>query len=404
MSSPHFKTTIRTPLFLLACLSMCAFTMSQAQFLDSFDADQIEHWFFATGDGDATMDFVQKDGFSEISVDATADKHNVWWTFIKRDISKYVDLELLKSPYHELRVEARIKVYEAPRRVNFMINTQRTTNYHKHLMEYDIDTTGQWHTISMTTRDLDAIPGDSLFVQLCVTDWGTGKHAVELDYYRADVVDVRKAGPDLGEPLPYHPTPSEPSAYTHQLKVSHDSLIHEDFPNVNFNNWQVQDKNVISNVLTISARQWAVLRWDFSAYRNSKVSGPGLLLLSTQSVAKGGYYNAAFGEDLGMEFGKVRIIEILDGEAEWDQKTVTWDNLLQGKPLDKVFNPQMVFDVELSEQPGSQTSITISRPVLQRLISGKTLGLVIKPLGAINASVYSTEELNGPCLYFDLEK
>jgi hypothetical protein len=44
---------------------------------------------------------------------------------------------------------------------------------------------------------------------------------------------------------------------------------------------------------------------------------------------------------------------------------------------------------------------------LQRLIDGKTLGIAIKPLGAIDASFYSMENENGKNsaqLYFNLEK
>src|SRR4030042_3076124 len=105
----------------------------QAQFLDSFDKEKIEGWFFFTGDGAATMDFVQKDGFARILVDATKDKHNVYWTLIKRDVTAFLDLDKLKDPAFELRVETKVRVGNAPRRINMMVNTQRTTNYHEHL-------------------------------------------------------------------------------------------------------------------------------------------------------------------------------------------------------------------------------------------------------------------------------
>jgi hypothetical protein len=45
--------------------------------------------------------------------------------------------------------------------------------------------------------------------------------------------------------------------------------------------------------------------------------------------------------------------------------------------------------------------------VLQRLIDGKTLGIAIKPLGALNASFYSMEVeggKNSAQLYFNVEK
>ena len=51
-----------------------------AQYLDEFNGDRIKGWFFFTGDGNSTMDFVQKDGYARILVDATHDKYNVWWS------------------------------------------------------------------------------------------------------------------------------------------------------------------------------------------------------------------------------------------------------------------------------------------------------------------------------------
>ena len=74
--------------------------------------------------------------------------------------------------------------------------------------------------------------------------------------------------------------------------------------------------------------------------------------------------------------------------------------------LKNVINTQMVIDSKVSQKKGSSTVITISRPVLQRLIDGETLGLAIKPLGAVHASFESMENSNGkfaPVLHFDLE-
>ena len=80
-------------------LILTTFGIVQAQFLDSFDQDKIDSWFFFTGDGSATMDFIQKDDYVRILVDATQDKHNVWWAIIKRDVSPFLDLEKLKDPH-----------------------------------------------------------------------------------------------------------------------------------------------------------------------------------------------------------------------------------------------------------------------------------------------------------------
>ena len=378
--------------------------INQAQFLDSFNKKNIEGWFFFTGDGYAKMDFVQKDGFARIIVDATKDKDNVYWTLIKRDVTKYLDLRKFENPYYQLRVEAKVRLHNAPRRLNMMVNTNRTTNFHIDLMEFDIPDTTSWHVISMTTKKFDAHPGDSVYVQLCATDYGLGKYYVDVDYYRADIVNVNTAGPDKGVLVPYHPPIPGVNTFSNHLDVSQDCLINSDYPDVNFNNWHVRDNDVESRVLTVNANQWAILRWDFEKYKNSKVDGAGLLELTTQSVSMGGNYIQAFGEDFGIEFEKVRVIEILGGDPKWNQNSVTYNTLMQGKSYSDVFNTQMVYDTEVAEEQGRKNFITISKPVLQRLIDGKTNGLLIRPLGAIDASFYASENgSNGPKLHFNIQ-
>lgn len=379
----------------------------KAQFVDNFDKDKIEGWFYFTGDGSTSMNFIQKDGFARILVDATKDKHNLWWALIKRDVTKHLDLSKLKDPSYELRVEAKVRVSNAPRRVNFMLNTQRTTDFHEHLREYDIPDTSGWHIISFTTKNFDAVPGDTVYVQLCATDFGIGEFYADLDYYRADIVNVKQAGPDKGEPLLYHPPVADLKTFSNHLNVTHDALINSDFPDVNFNNYYVKEKGDNARVLTVNPNQWAVLRWDFEKYKNLKADGPGILEITTQSVSKGGKYIDAYGEDFGIEFGKVRVIEILGGDPLWDQNKVTFNSLTQGKIYSDVFNTQMIFDTDVSEENGGKNYITISRPVLQRLLDGTTKGLLIRPLGAIDASFYDSENGNGnnsTKLYFNIRQ
>ena len=393
----------KSEIFFLITLSM---GILKAQFLDSFDKDKIEGWFYFTGDGAATMDLVQKDNYARISVDATQDKHNVWWAIIKRDVSSYLDLDKLKDPSNELRVEARVRVGSAPRRINFMMNTQRTTDFHEHLMEYDIPDTCNWHVISYVTNNFDAVPGDTVYVQLDITDWGLGKYHVDLDYFRADVVNVNLAEPNKGELTPYHPPIPDISTFTNHLNVTHDALINLDFPDVNFNDWHVKDQMGAINILTINANQWAIMRWDFNQYRNAKIKEAGLLELTTYSVTMGGNYSEVYGEDFGMEFNKIRVIEILGGEPDWIQTEVTYENLMNGHIYSEIFNTQMIYDTEVSEKPGAKNFITISKPVLQRLIDGKTKGVLIRPLGAINVSFYASENQNeySPKLHFNVIK
>jgi hypothetical protein len=398
-------STYKNSLIILI-LIVLASGISQAQFVDNFDNKKIDGWFFFTGDGHATMDFVQKDGYATIVVDGRKDKDNCYWTLIKRNVTAFLDMSKFKDPSYQLRVEAKVRLHNAPRRVNMMINTQRTTNFHIDLMEFDIPDTTDWHVISMTTKKFDVVPTDTVYVQLCVTDYGLDKYYVDLDYYRADIVNVNEAGPDKGVLVPYHPPLPGVNTFSNHIDVAGDCLINTDYPDINFNDWSVKEKEGDARILTINGNQWAILRWDFEKYKNMKAEGAGLLELTTQSVTKGGNYIEAYGQDFGEEFGKVRVIEILGGDPGWDQNKVTYNNLTQGKDYADVFNTQMVYDTELSEERGGKNFITISRPVLQRLIDGKTKGLLIRPLGAIDASFYASENKTGgegPKLHFNVE-
>ncbi|EDY83246.1 hypothetical protein VDG1235_2871 [Verrucomicrobiia bacterium DG1235] len=383
----------------LLCL-LSAPVLCHAQFFDNFDGPEINGWFTMTGDGWAEMKLVPHDGYARLEVDATKDPFNVWWAIVKQDVSKYLDMEKLKDPAYELRVEMRIRPSIGPRRFNVMINTQRTTDYHKQLREYDIADTTEWHTLSMTTQDLDALPGDELNVQFGITDWGHDQYYVDIDHYKADIVRVDTSAPDLGEPLIYHPETPKLKSFSQHLPASHDALINADFPKVNFHHWTSGK----SRVLTVSSRQWPILRWDFESDTQTQATGPGVLELTTHSIAKGGNYIAPFGEDLGVEFGKIRIIEVFEGDPAWDQSTVTYRSFTQGADIETLINSQMIFDTALAEKDGDKTYITLSRPVMQRLLDGTTKGLIIRPLGAIEASIYDSEDsnsANAPTLHFN---
>ena len=55
----------------------------------------------------------------------------------------------------------------------------------------------------------------------------------------------------------------------------------------------------------------------------------------------------------------------------------------------------MIIDWPVSESDDAKTCLTIPKPVLQRLIDGKTLGIAIRPLGAINAAFYREDGSGG---------
>lgn len=379
----------------------------RAQFVDDFSDASLPGWVYFTGDGEARMQMVQQNGQARISVDARHDRHNVWWAIIKRNIAPYLDLRELQKAGYELRVEARVKVSHAPRRLNIMINTQRTIDYHEHLREYDIADTSQWHTISMTTENLDIRPGDSLYVQLGLTDWGHGQYTVLLDEYRAEIVRVKNARPDLGEPLHYHPPVPALDNFSHVLPVAHDAVVHAEYPEVNFDNWAFRQGTTNIPVLSVATQQWVALRWDLDSLAGTRAAGAGILELTTCALQVGGDYSAAFAQDLGMEFGKIRVYEILGGDPDWEQQSVTLASLFAGAGQDEVVNGQMIFDTEVTPHAGGKTHITLSRPVMQRLLDGTTRGLLLRPLGVINASFHASEAIDSelaPKLYFNRQR
>jgi hypothetical protein len=394
------------------CLALSVFLMSvapaQAQFIDNFDGpsvqldpEGIKGWLFRPGDGTATMDFRQGDGgYASIFVDATTDKRGIWWALIERKASDHMDLNLMQKPGHEFRIESRIRVSHAPRRVNLQVATQRSTDYDANLMEYDIADTTDWHVISMTTHGFDARPGDTVFAHMALMDWGLEKYRVDVDYIKLDIVDPAAAGPDKGDPIPYHPPVADPNKFSEHLKVAQDSMLDLVDTDVNENDWSVQDNSRGKvNLLSVDESHHSILRWDMSRFAGKKVADHGLLELTTYSVQRKAEYVK--------DFGLIRVVEILGGDPAWDQKTVTADSFCHYEPLNRVLNTQMIIDWPVTQGEGAKTYLTISKTVLQRMIDGKTHGIAIKALGAIDASFYSMENEQGKYgarLHFNVEK
>ena len=366
------------------------------QFIDNFDGTGSPRgWVSATGDGQATVSFIQNNGIASLSVDATRDKLNIWWALTRRRI-RGLDMRKLARPEYELRVETRIRVSHAPRRINLHVNHQRTTDFHSHLMEFDIPDTTQWHTISMTTRDFETQVGDSINAHLALMDWGTGKYRVDFDYFKVDVVNRNTVEADLGNPLPYHPPLANPQTFSSSFEARHDAMIDTEFPDHNFNNWYVMQSGKRIPVLAVSGTQWIIMRWDLSRLKGKRVKRAGLLELFPYSVQRSG--------DFVKDFGMVRICEIIGGEPEWAERSVTLEGLRANRPLDKVINTQMIIDDSVTWNTENKVLFTISQPVLQRLIDGKTKGLAIKPLGAVNAVFFSRENVGkAPRLYVEVE-
>ena len=366
---------------------------ASAQFIDHFhgairlDPSGVNGWTFRTGDGTAVMDFSSAEGRGSIRVDATRDRRGIWWALIRRPVSEKMDLSLLRKPRVALRVEAQIRVSDAPRRVNLHLNTQRTTDFHSHLTEFDIPDTLNWRTISMTTSNFDAVPGDSVYGQLALMDWGLDRYRVDLDYFRVDVVDVDSAGPDKGDPMPYHPPPPDPMSFASHIPVAHDAMIDAGYPDMGFNNWSAGDATGRTRLLTVCGTQYAILRWDFGSLAGRKVASSGLLELATYALERS--------QDSAKDFGMVRVSEIIGGDPGWRQDDVTFNSLCRGREVNEIINSQMIIDVEVVERQGGRNLITISKPVLQRMLDGKTLGIAVRTPGAVHASFYAMENQAG---------
>ena len=399
----NISTMIQTIYKFVFFIATFIFSMgANAQFIENFDGPAPENervtpegWGYATGDGKATMEFVQAEGYASIIVDASKDTQNIWWALVRVQVPG-LNMDQLIKPEYELRVEAKIRTSHAPRRVNLHFNHQRTTDYHSHLKEYDIPDTWKWHTISMTTRDFEVQAGDQINAQMALMDWGSGVYRIDIDYFKVDVVNRDDTEEDLGEPLTYHPPLEQPSSFRYHHPVIEDATIDEDNPDKNFNNWSDDVKN--APLLATGGPQIILLRWDMEKYKGRKVSRSGLLELVTHSLQRTADYEK--------DFGMIRITEIIGGDPVWEQESVTYNSLRKWKPIQNVINTQMVIDSKVMQKRGSSTMINISRPVLQRLIDGETLGLAVKPLGAVHASFESMENSNGkfaPKLHFDLE-
>jgi len=382
----------RTGLVLIAAL-VSSLPLA-AQFRDDFNGPVLPRdpagasgWGFLTGEGQAVMDFVQGPGFATVTVDATKDRRNVWWAIIVRQVSGAIDLARLAKPGFELRVEARVRTDTAPRRVNLSFNTQKTTDFHTHLMEYDLAEAGTWYTISLTTRGFEAGPGDTVNAQMALMDWGLGRYRVDVDYFKVDVVEASKAGPDLGPPVPYHPPVADPASFAHALPVAADLTVDLAEPGVNLDDWTVADGGGTARVISAGGTRVALLRWDLRAFAGKRVAGPGLLELTTRALE--------ISKTDRPDFGLLRVVETTGGEPAWDERKAAWTAISRGAQRDLVLSPQMIIDWPVTAGDGGKTYLTIPAVVLQRLIDGKALGIALTPLGAIDASFYAREESGG---------
>jgi hypothetical protein len=372
-----------------------------AGFVDEFNGAELAQaedarggWAFFTGDGDARITLSQQDGSGRMRVDSSADARNIWWAVIRRSVSGAIDAHELARPDRELRIEARIRTSIAPRRINLHVNHSRTTDFHSHLMEFDLPDTA-WRVISFTTSGFDAEPEDEVFVQAAMIDWGHGQFGLDIDYIKVDVVDPARS-PPLGEPLPYRPPLPPSESFALALPAQEAAIIDSAYPDVSFAHWSAQSEPEAGLVLPVSPTQTILLRWDFSSVQARAPHGWGVLELTTHS--------AQWADTGAEEFAQVRVVEILGGDENWARREVTQRSFMGEGADGEVLNGQMIIDAPVNPARGAVTRIAVSPPVLRRLISGRTKGLAITAQGAIFASFYSGESdpAGAPMLRFNL--
>lgn len=383
-------------------LVVCSSNLHAADFVETFEGNHLHRdpvardgWAWMTGDGDAVMAFSQREGMGIVEVDARKDRRNIWWALIRRSVTGNIDTTMLARPDRELRVEAKIRSSAAPRRVNLHFNHSRTTDFHSHLMEFDIPVANTWQVISMTTRGFDAQPGDDVFVQMALMDWGREQYRLDIDYVEVSVVDPATAGQDLGEPLPYRPELPVAEEYAHRLVPQQDGVVDTAWPQMNFKGWKNRGEADGRPLIVAGGSKIAVLRWNLEAFNGQAPRGWGVLELTTEQV-----YIA----DNGIEGAdQLRVVEILGGSSDWTSETLSWNSLSADQAFSEVINSQMMIDISPNVQSGGKTRIAVSPPVLRRLFSGRAAGLAIQAQGAIQASFKSGQEgsTEGPVLYFN---
>lgn len=390
--------------FAFVCLLLIATSCARADFKEDFNGDSIKldpkarlGWGIDTGDGEATISLSQANGIGRVSVDCRNDRRNIWWAYIRRSLLDHIDPKELQRPDRELRVKVKVRVSHAPRRINLHFNHSSTTDFHSHLMEYEIPDTENWHEVSFTTNGFDANLDDEVFVQLAMMDWGQSEYFTELDYLTVELVDPSAADPDKGVALPYRPELPPVSSFEHSLPPAQAAVVDSTYPWVNFKNWKALSGDKNPSLLTTSGTQTILLRWDFESFKPRSPSGWGRLALTTHSVQWA---------DTGLEeFGELRVVEILAGDPHWNRESVTFENFLAKQEIDHVLNEQMIVDAVPAFKRGDRTLISISPPVMERLISGKSRGIAIYTQGAVIASFYAdaSDADTAPLLYFNLD-
>ncbi len=364
---------------------------AHAGFHEAFDGPRVAPaWTTQTGDGDARLAFSQSHGRGLIEVDARSDQRNIWWALIRHPVTPAIDAREIASDDRELRVEARVRTDTAPRRINLHLNHSRTTDFHSHLREFDLPVLGEWQVVSMTTQGFDARAGDDVYVQLALMDWGTQRYVLEIDYIKVELVDPSSVPPDRGAPLPYRPDVPPPGRYRHALPVLAASTVDREWPRAAAR-WSADDGTAETERLVVGPTELIVLRWSFAGLATASASGWGVLELETETVLRA--------ETRLESFNELRLAELLLPLPPATTGPLNYRGLLAGRSPQTVINEQPVIDWPPAA-PGSTTLIPVSPPVLNRLLSGRSHGLVLLSHGGVIAS-FRASGSSMPRLHFN---
>jgi hypothetical protein len=236
----------------------------------------------------------------------------------------------------------------------------------------------------MITPNFRHEPGKSLLGQVSFMDWGnTGVYELQVDYLKVDIVKPGQKFQEKGLPIPYRPPLADESAFAVECKVAADVSIDKQYPALNLSGWVARNEPV----LMVDGSKIILLRWDLSDLKGKQVKGSGQLEFYTHSL-----YQLS---EKQKDFGEVRICEIIGGSAAWDETQITYESFLQGNAQLGVVNEQTIVDTSITPGKGNKTRVTISQPVLQRLVDGTTKGIAILPLGLISTTLMDREVENG---------
>lgn len=344
------------------------------------------HWNVRCGDGIVFAEVRQHRAACSLIVDATKDANNIWWALMQTTLHQDFDMNQLQQHGHELRISARVRPSHAPRRVNMRIRAALQCDDGSHLKEYDLDSTG-WHVISLTTRQFRPSLGDAVIGHIAMMDWGRQKYSLDVEDFQVEVVASSGVSQDCGDPIPYSPPPLSPELFSTHLTVAHDAMISSRYPGVNLSDWAVYP-HAGCRILTVAPDLEVVLRWELPERGDKRIAGPGLLeipFIFLQTLSRP-----------PKDLCRIRAVELYAIYDGWNRNTVTYGRIVQTSPRDEVINPQMIVDTRVGDDfYTGMHRVPVPRCVLQRMVNGKTTGIVLQALGPIVACLTGTDPHHG---------